>query len=117
MKEKRLRLLVALGALPMALVACGTAPNGAISGAGGGNNLPAGSAGAPAAAVGGDGQVIAGAGAGPGVGTAGGGVDTPQTGPCAPGIPVTTQIPRLKTGNTPMWFAIYSGLPRWTARP
>ena len=80
----------------MALVACGTAPNGAISGAGGGNNLPAGSAGAPAAAVGGDGQVIAGAGAGPGVGTAGGGVDTPQTGPCAPGIPVTTQIPRLQ---------------------
>ena len=33
MKEKRLRLLVALGALPMALVACGTAPNGTISGA------------------------------------------------------------------------------------
>ena len=96
MNEKRLRLLVALGALPMAL-ACGSATNGATPGAGGGNSPPAGTAGGAAVGVGGAGQVIGGAGEGAGPnGAAGGGVDTPPVGACSPGIPVTTQIPRLQ---------------------
>jgi uncharacterized protein DUF1592/uncharacterized protein DUF1588/uncharacterized protein DUF1585/uncharacterized protein DUF1595 len=94
MKEKRLRLLVALGALPMAL-ACGSATdnNGNGSSGGNGNGSAAGpnaSAGSPAVGAGG------GSAAGPSVGTGGsGGPVLPPTGQCVPGIPVTTQIPLL----------------------
>jgi len=95
MKEKRLRSLVALGALPLALAACGAATengngNGNGSAAGSGNSGPSAAGGSPIGTAG------AGTGAGPSTGTAGSGAGgLPSTGVCAPGIPVTTQIPLL----------------------
>ena len=92
MNEKRLRLLIALGALPMALVACGSATNGNNPGTGGAaSGPPIGTAGGPVVGAGGAGQGTAGA----GQGTAGGDVPL-QTGPCVQGVPVTTQLPRLQ---------------------
>jgi len=90
MKEKRLRSLVALGVLPWALVACGSATN----------DKPVGPPGTgPGAAGSGAGTSVGtgGSGAGTSVGTAGtGSVDMPPpSGTCVPGIPVTTQIPML----------------------
>src|SRR6187551_3556924 len=91
MKEKRLRSLVALGVLPLALVACGSATNDTNNGTPpGGGNAPgttAGSGNTPGAG---------GSGAGVGTGTGGGSIDNPPPpGECVPGIPVTTQIPML----------------------
>src|SRR4051812_35890541 len=88
MEEARLRILVALGALSAALVACGSATNGPGTAPGsGGSGIPgAGSSGSVPGAGG------AGASAAPG---AAGGSALPPDGPCAPGIPVTTQIPML----------------------
>jgi len=89
MKEKR--LLVALGALSLALSACGSAASDGNNNNGAGANSP-------------------GAGAGTGVGTGGsatgvggssttpGGGDSsmlPPDGPCQQGIPITSQIPRM----------------------
>jgi Protein of unknown function (DUF1592)/Protein of unknown function (DUF1588)/Protein of unknown function (DUF1585)/Protein of unknown function (DUF1595) len=92
MNEKRLRLLVALGALPMALVACGSATNGTNAGTSGGPGAPpGGTAGGPVVGAGGAGQGTAGA----GQGTAGGDIPL-QTGPCVQGVPVTTQLPLLQ---------------------
>jgi hypothetical protein len=76
MKEKRLRSLVALGALPVVLAACGSSVPGNDPVGGPINNGTAGTAGTP------------------GVGPNGGEM-LPPDGPCMPGIPVTTQIPRL----------------------
>jgi Protein of unknown function (DUF1592)/Protein of unknown function (DUF1588)/Protein of unknown function (DUF1585)/Protein of unknown function (DUF1595)/Protein of unknown function (DUF1587) len=77
MKEKRLRSWVVLGALPVVLAGCG-ASSAAPDPKGGDPDVPA-AGGAP------------GSGGVPGV--------TPEgplpEGPCMPGIPVTTQIPRL----------------------
>jgi hypothetical protein len=91
MKEKRLRLLVALGALPMALAACGATPENK----GGPGDPPGGVAAGPNGAAGG--AVVGAGGAGQvGPGTSGGAgtvVDHPPT--CTAGIPVTTQIPLL----------------------
>jgi hypothetical protein len=77
MKENRLRSLFALGALPVALAACGSSTPGKDPVGGPNNNATGGTTGTG------------------GAGTAG----TPEgmlpEGPCMPGIPVTTQIPRL----------------------
>src|SRR4051794_38359660 len=88
MKEKRLRSLVALGVLPLA-IACGSTTEGPgkptpgpgdTPGAAGGSTTPNGS--------GGGGSVT------PGAGGSGAGELMPR-GPCAPGVPVTSQIPML----------------------
>jgi len=81
MKEKR--LLVALGALSAALVACGSTAGDPGTGSGSTNS----------GTTGGLGNVPGGGGTGntPGVGSVG----TPMTGTCVQGIPVTSQIPRL----------------------
>jgi hypothetical protein len=94
MKEKRLRLLVALGALPMALAACGSATDGLTPGnaAGAGNTAAGPNATAGNTAVGAAGT---GAAAGPnGTGGSAGGELLPA-GECKPGIPITTQIPLM----------------------
>ncbi len=89
MKEKRLRSLVALGLLPMALVACGSASNDNPA-------APPGTGNAPGAAAGASGTPVGTGGAGPTpVGTAGTGGDPLPTGSCMQGIPVTSQIPML----------------------
>ena len=90
MKEKRLRSLVALGVLPLALVACGAATNDTPK-------AGAGAPGVPGAAGSGTSVGAAGSGAGTAVGTAGTGAGVeplppPET--CVPGVPVTTQIDR-----------------------
>jgi Protein of unknown function (DUF1592)/Protein of unknown function (DUF1588)/Protein of unknown function (DUF1585)/Protein of unknown function (DUF1595) len=79
MKENRFRLLVALGAFPMALAACGSSTAGKGPGDGM-TTVPPGTAGS--------------------TGTGGGATVDPDggllpEGPCVQGIPVTTQIPRL----------------------
>src|SRR6187549_730033 len=97
LKEKRLRLLVALGALPMALAACGSAADPkAGPGPIGGGNAPGATAGSGAGA--GVGVGSGGAGAGVGMGSAGaaaGGIVLPPDNTCVPGVPETTQIPLL----------------------
>jgi len=91
MKEKRLRSLVALGVLPLALVACGSATSGGNNGTPGGGNAPGATAGTGSTTPG-----AGGAGATVGTGTGGAAVDQPPpSGTCVPGIPVTTQIPML----------------------
>ncbi len=84
MKEKR--LLVALGALSAALVACGSTSENPGGGPGAGSN----------SGTGASGTVNPGGGAGntPGGGGVGSG-GTPYTGTCVQGIPVTSQIPRM----------------------
>lgn len=81
MMEKR--LLVALGGLSAALAACGSDVGGTAS-----NNPAAGTGGSTAAG----GNVGAGGGSG---GVSGDGVVGGDTSVCVPGIPVTSQIPRL----------------------
>src|SRR6478609_10944596 len=87
MKEKRLRSLVALGVLPLALVACGSAtgdkpstPIGNNPGAAGGSSVPNGTAGGSSV---------------PGGGGAPAGDPLPPAEKCVPGIPATTQIPMM----------------------
>jgi len=88
MKEKRLRSLVALGVLPLAIAYGSTTEGpgkptpgpGDTPGAAGGSTTPNGS--------GGGGSVT------PGAGGSGAGELMPR-GPCAPGVPVTSQIPML----------------------
>src|SRR6188768_1371171 len=89
MKEKRLRSLVALGVLPLALVACGSATSDKPGP--GGNNNNNNNPGAAGGSV-----IPGGGGAGPITGGGGSGGDTPPLpGVCVPGIPVTTQIPLM----------------------
>jgi len=93
MKEKRLRSLVAVGVLPLA-IACGSASNetGKPGQSGPTNNNPGTAGGTSTGPVGAGG----GGTTGPGGSTAGsGGVEVPFTGTCKPGVPVTTQIPLL----------------------
>src|SRR5690349_21295871 len=80
MKENRFRLLVALGAFPMALAACGSSTAGKGPGDGMTTVPPGGTAGS--------------------TGTGGGAMVPPDggllpDGPCVQGVPVTTQIPRI----------------------
>src|SRR6187431_427686 len=90
MNEKRLRLLVALGALPMALAACGaSADNKGIPDPPGTPAGPNGSAGGAVVGAGGSGT-------GSGAGSNGSSGAAPEfTGVCKAGVPVTTQIPLL----------------------
>jgi hypothetical protein len=80
MKEKR--LLVALGALSAALAACGSATDGPGGPGGPTNSATGGTTGTPSTG-------------GAGTPSAAGDTGLLPAGPCTPGIPVTTQIPRL----------------------
>jgi hypothetical protein len=95
MKEKRLRLLVAFGALPMALAACGSATDNGVGSAAGST----GSAAAPNGSAGSGSTINGGAGTGSAAGPNGSagtaGIDLPPDTECVPGIPVTTQIPLM----------------------
>lgn len=110
MKEKR--FLVALGALTAALAACGSEvgtpgnPNpggdddgtpGTAGSIGVGGGLTGPMPGAGNSGVAGNGTVGSGGSSSSGAGTGAGGSDTPPlpVGTCMPGIPVTTQIPKL----------------------
>src|SRR6478609_2126219 len=90
MKEKRLRSLVAMGVLPLALVACGSATNDK-------NDNNPGTGASPGIGTGGAGSVTPGTGGAGSVtpGTGGAGTNPPPPSVCKPGIPVTTQIPLL----------------------
>jgi len=93
MNKKRLRLLVALGALPMALVACGsTASDAPKAGSAGGSSVGPGSGGGAVVGSGGSGAGTPVPGSG---GSAGTDIPLPPAGTCQPGIPTTTQIPLL----------------------
>jgi hypothetical protein len=105
MKQKL--ILVAVGALGAALAACsgdveggdgplGTNAGAAGAAAGAAGASAAGANGVPIAGAAGAGAAGAGAGAGAaGAGAAGAGGPPPDNGVCVPGIPATTQIPRL----------------------
>ena len=93
MNKKRLRLLVALGALPMALVGCGsTASDTPKAGSAGGSSVGPGSGGGAVVGSGGSGAGTPVPGSG---GSAGTDIPLPPAGTCQPGIPTTTQIPLL----------------------
>ncbi|HYP90235.1 MAG TPA: hypothetical protein VEQ59_18820, partial [Polyangiaceae bacterium] len=90
MKEKR--SLVALGALTLALTACGSATsdkNDTGPGGPNGSNPGGTTGGTTGTGVGGSSTGI------PGAGTSGDGSMLPPDGPCQMGIPITTQIPRM----------------------